>query len=576
MTEREPSPGEALAASLRRAATILATAGREDAAAELQTRLTALLEPEMRVAFVGPFKSGKGSLINSLLNVNVCPTDADQPSTSVVELRYGEEFEVAGTDGSQGTLDARLPRALLKLGVVLIDVPGVPGAGSSEHERALEVASTCDAVVWVCSAGRELTADDLSVVRSLHTICPQLAVALAKSDLYPAAEAIRERDEQLLRTLDGRCPVTVTSARLRRAGLDRQDSELDALSGVPHLVNFIARDLRAQVQIGRVRRVAAEAVATIQQERWRLDRAEEALREPSEAEARLRAAQERLQRARTSGARWRTELREAFSDAANAAANDLKNRIATVLREAEEEIGRRDPSKAWSEIEARLRQQLRQAVIENNALLETRVLEATRTVADRLDAELHDVDRMLGFDPAAEALTATEHELSVELGRISFLDLGMSTVRGAYLPGLMFSALASAAGLAVTVATGGVVAVAAAALGGRAFVQERERQLKRQRQEAMKAVRRYTEEISAASRQALQDGIAEVRSAMAERFINITVELESSANDALYEARRAAQTDVADRNRRLAEVEAQRRALAEVDAAIRTHIPEAP
>lgn len=567
----EPNPVESLATGLRNAASLLSRAGRDDAVAELQTQLTSLIDPGVKVAFIGPYKSGKGSLINSLLNVSICPTDADRPNETVVHLRHGEELATAEGEGSVGTIEARLPRALLKLGIVLIDVPGVPGAGSAEHERALQIASQCDAVIWVGSAGRELTAGDLSVIRSLRVVCPELVMVLTKSDLYPDPEVIRARDEQLLADLDRRFPITVTSAHLRRAGLERQDSELDSLSGVPDLVNLIARDLFARARSSRVQRIAAQTAATLQQERWRLDRTEEALREPSEAEAHLRAAQERLQQARTTGARWRTDLREAFGDAANASASDLKNRITTVLREAEDEIGTTDPRKTWAEIEARLRQHLRQAVIENNTVVEERVMDAVRSVAGRLDAELDDVDRLLGLDPAAEALTATEREVTVELGRTSFLDLGMTTIRGAYMPSIMFSALASAAGLAVTMATGGVIAVAAAALGGRAFLKERERQLKAQRQEASKAVRKYLEETSTVTRQAVQNGIADVRSAMADRFIEVTVNLESSANDALYEAKRAAEVDLADRNRRLNEVQALRQSLAAADAAIRAH-----
>lgn len=102
---------------------------------------------EFNIVFCGVFSSGKTSLINALLNLNL-PTGINPVTKMITEIRYGNRFKVtleaddakneisfnsaceiisgkAKPQGEHFTIIIEIPSPLLEKGVIFIDTPGI-------------------------------------------------------------------------------------------------------------------------------------------------------------------------------------------------------------------------------------------------------------------------------------------------------------------------------------------------------------------------------------------------------------------------------------------------------------------
>ena len=150
----------------------------------------------LSVAVVGEFKRGKSTLVNALLQTDVCPTDADIVTAVPTVVRYGAEPSAAAqlepverppADSPDGgtveepvdvdrladlvseaadpswrrrlrSVEVRLPHRLLKTGLSLVDTPGVGGLESAHGIVTLGALRTTAGVIFVTDASQELTA----------------------------------------------------------------------------------------------------------------------------------------------------------------------------------------------------------------------------------------------------------------------------------------------------------------------------------------------------------------------------------------------------------------------------------
>ena len=69
----------------------LAAYGREDLVARVAAARQRVEDPDFRVLVVGEFKQGKSSLVNALLDVDVCPVDDDIATSAPTAVRYDEQ-----------------------------------------------------------------------------------------------------------------------------------------------------------------------------------------------------------------------------------------------------------------------------------------------------------------------------------------------------------------------------------------------------------------------------------------------------------------------------------------------------
>ncbi|TPV95288.1 MAG: hypothetical protein B7733_10560 [Myxococcales bacterium FL481] len=193
----------------------------------------------LTIAVMGEFSAGKSTFVNALLGASVAPMGV-LPTTSTINVfrrgqqggayihrRDGELRHVAAEDITaflQGIDDAEakairyveLERREGRLGeVTVVDTPGL-NALDPYHERvAREFLDQADAVIWVFSATRGVTASEAEVLTELHDSGRRLLGVLNKIDTVPDAERdplvdyVRERLDGQLAAL---VPTTASEA----------------------------------------------------------------------------------------------------------------------------------------------------------------------------------------------------------------------------------------------------------------------------------------------------------------------------------------------------------------------------
>ena len=551
----------AIASVLRDTELAFDRAGLSDGADTIRTLRRRLHREQAHVAFVGPFKTGKGALVNSVLHADVCPSDVDVVTTSTIYVSHPAHTDghddrpvAPGNSADTGSIvHAQADRALLERGLVLIDTPGVAGVGSVEHESVLQTCGEADAVIYVTNAARELTASDLAVMGSMRQLTTIAAIVMNKYDLCPDAVQVRNRNLEILSQHGLDVPVLITSGALRRIGVADSDEELDELSGVGSLVRLLAGEVLASARASHLESVCRHASRVIDQERFHIEHKERALIEPSEAVKDLEATQQRLQATRSEGAMWRRELEEGLASSVSSTVEELRRSLRKTSDLITEEIDSCDPRRSWQEVESQLRRQVREAVLDLQTDMTARTQAAARQAAERLATELEDLSL---HSDESESIDLDDAPVEIDFRRESVIDTAMSGLRGAYLPGMMLTAVASSVGVGLTAATGGLVVVAALALGGRSFQRERERQIENTRRVARAACQRYLDDVLAEVQRSLRTGAAETRAGIVARFEDYMRALEERATEAVTTARRAAQLDQAARNREIGELRA--------------------
>ncbi|SFC29151.1 dynamin family protein [Clostridium uliginosum] len=135
------------------------------------------------LAFVGEFKRGKSTMINSILGQDLLPSDI-LPTTAtinVLEYSYEEYCEVIFTDReseryeltkenlekftAESSIDTDnishikigICNELLKTGMVIIDTPGVNDISKSRVEVTKNILPSCDAAIFLLDAASPLT-----------------------------------------------------------------------------------------------------------------------------------------------------------------------------------------------------------------------------------------------------------------------------------------------------------------------------------------------------------------------------------------------------------------------------------
>lgn len=158
----------------------LERAGKLDAIArpwgiEIADRLLRLKEklgrPELKIAFVGRFKSGKSTLINALLGEDLLPYDVLPCTACEVYVSYGQSpvFRIEDGEGNlvnvprgklgdyvsrEGQNPARraevaLPHPMLEQGICFIDTPGFEDISQTRSEVVYGVLPEADAIIMV-------------------------------------------------------------------------------------------------------------------------------------------------------------------------------------------------------------------------------------------------------------------------------------------------------------------------------------------------------------------------------------------------------------------------------------------
>ncbi len=171
-------------------------------------------EKKIYVAVLGQFKSGKSSLLNNLLNLNILPTGIVPVTAIVTQIRFGVQPNLIikylnGTEAhvpfdslSDYVTEKLNPENIKQVDIAIVEHPilepfkniilvDTPGLGSFYRHNS-EVTQhwlpfTGVAIISV-SAERPLSEEDINLIKNVTFYCPNIALVITKIDLFKPHE----------------------------------------------------------------------------------------------------------------------------------------------------------------------------------------------------------------------------------------------------------------------------------------------------------------------------------------------------------------------------------------------------
>ncbi|MFY1671359.1 dynamin family protein [Plantactinospora sp. WMMB334] len=571
--------------TLRRATQVVDLAQRACAAydrADLNGRLAAiragLADPAVHVVVVGEFKQGKSSLVNALVGHRVCPVDDDVATALPTYVRYAEtpsaslllddvpprrepvpvervrefvlERESAGTADRTTGVEVRLPRPLLSGGLVIVDTPGVGGLGSVYAAASLTAASMADALLFVTDAAQELTRSEVEFLRQAREVCGTAVCVLTKTDFYPYWRKIRDLDARHLAGEGGDLPIIPVSSDLRQRAVAAGDKDLNAESGFPELVKFVAQ----RVSGGAAARAAAQAGASVvgicEQIESQFEAERAALADPATA-ARvmdgLAEVKQRVESLKAAAAKWQQTLNDGVADLNSDIDHDLRGRIRRLVEEADTQIEESDPADNWAETERWLQARVSHELLASYMMLRDRAISLSDDVATHFQEAAGQALREVAVTDPVRLAGAAQVDHKIELAKMKVGKQAMVALKSAYGGALMFTMLGTLAGIALGPIGIGIGLV----MGRKGLREEKKRQRTSRQSQARNAIRRYCDEVSFVMTKDSRDTLRRIQRQLRDHYSGIADELARSNSKALSAASEAAQRSTAERESRL-------------------------
>jgi GTPase Era involved in 16S rRNA processing/uncharacterized damage-inducible protein DinB len=170
----------------------------------------------INIAVLGQFKSGKSSLINSLIGENILPVGVVPVTAIVTQLQFGNapKLTIQFDSGKEviTTLDRlpfyvtekQNPENIHNVGLAIIEHPALesfrnisfvdtPGLGSfyrHNSETTLQWLPYTGVAIISVSAERPLAEEDINLIKGIARYCPDVALVITKTDLFKATELV--------------------------------------------------------------------------------------------------------------------------------------------------------------------------------------------------------------------------------------------------------------------------------------------------------------------------------------------------------------------------------------------------
>lgn len=556
---------------------------RSDLAGKLERRRSLLVDPKLRVPVIGELNQGKSQLVNALVNAPVCAVGDDVTTITPTTVEHAEAPTAAivtdaPTSGrraigpsseparapvpvaevaakalvSQRTdvhAEVGLPRELLAAGLVLIDTPGLGGLGTMHTARTFAALATADAVLMISDATCELCASELALLKQVTSLCPVVTVVLTKIDIVPRWRRVAERNRARLAAAGLRVKVIPVSATVRLAAARTGDRELNEESGFGELVRCLSQDV-----LGNSDAIARGATATL------TARATEQLLTPlheelteargghqGQAQVQWRVAQHRLDALRRRTTRWQTMLADEVADLISDIEFDLRDRTRKILRASDEFFDAADPTKTWQDFEDWLRDSLADTADVNFAWL----VERFQWVAEKIARQVA-LEEAVPEELAAEGLV--DHVGELEPPRLEKFTVGQQLfvgVRGSYGGLLMFGLATTIAGMPLI---NPISIGAGAAFGAKSVWDERGSRLKRRQALAKSTAQRHVDDFFLSYGKASRDTARMIQRRLRDHFTVVVERLQSGISEQATAAKRAAEAELADHERRSQEI----------------------
>ncbi|GAA4837307.1 dynamin family protein [Saccharopolyspora rosea] len=555
---------------------------------DLQNRLrqirTRVLDPTHLVLVVGESKQGKSALVNAIVNAPVC-AEGDDVSTVVPTLvRYSEEpsaqlvehepangpaaldrfpvpieqvrehIEQAVSHGRPVTRgEVGIPRSVLQGGLALMDTPGVGSVSTTLTATTLAVVAEADALLMVSDATQELTTNEITFLKQVTALCPNVALVQPKIDRTPHWRRVLEVNRKHLNNAGIAAKIFPVSNTVRMRAMQTRNNSLNTESGFPPLLEYLKTEMAGQHDQLTRRLVAHNVAEALNQINTSL-RNELAAQNPrtaAETLVELETAQRRAEELRRVSSRWQKTLNDGISELYTDIEFDFRERTWAVMHEVNEALDTADPLEVWDELQDWLADRLTDAIVETFEWMEKRRQRLAEQVADQMLAEhaasLPDLDRVRPPHP----LDAVPEPKLPDGSDYKRLDQVLTSLRGSYAGVLMFGVVTSAIGLPLV----NVVSISAGLLlGSRSLKEEKDMRLRRRQAEAKAAIQRYVEQVVFHVNKQARDVIRGVHRALHEHFTQITEEAQAEISRAIQDIKRSAERSAVDRDQRAREI----------------------
>jgi hypothetical protein len=528
---------------------------RADLAGQLRRKRGHLLEPALRVLVAGDPKQGKSQLVNALVNAPVCAVGDDLTTAVPAVVGYAPEVSTAVvTDGAPHAV-VGIPRELLRSGLVLIDTPPIDGP------QALSWCTQADAVLLASDATGPLSAGEVDFLRAASRSCPNIILAVTKTDICPQWKDVAERDRELLAAAGVPARLVAVSAVLRLRAAGTGDAGLNAESGFPDLVRFLAADVLAKTARWAPRGAAAvvgsaieELAAPLRTERSTVDSGY-----ALGAEWELREAQRRFDELRRHSARWQNTLADEISDLVSDVEYDLRDRTRQILRAVDEFFDSADPAAVWDGFEPWLAENLRNAAEANFAWLVARADWIARRIAAGFPEYRDGALPRSTFRAPPDAFDGVAGLEEPPSGHFGVGHKVFTGLRGSYGGLVMFGLLTSLAGFPLVNA----VSLGAGALfGGKSLRDEGDNRRLRRQVGAKAVVQRHIEDFFLKFSKDCRDVVRQVHRTLRDHFTAVAEEMQDMLIESARVAKQNADRGAAERSRRNLEIERELDALA--------------
>jgi hypothetical protein len=484
----------------------------------------------------------------AVLVPEAAPDAAQDPAPIKIDIRKAADYGRTGVadDGTRlRAIEATLKRELLADGLVLVDTPGLGGgfaaAAASATMRALSLA---DGVIVVTDASQELTAAEVDFIRHAIDVCPNLIIALTKTDFYPQWQRILELDRGHLQAAGIDAEIVSVSSTLRELALDTGDPALNAECGFPVLVERLGSRLLADHAAKSVLAAAGVVRNSLQQVADTLATEHTALTKPEERQATMRkvaASGERAQALAGPSSRWLNTINDRFADIQAALDSDLTDCARRLENEVTKRIKEGDPTKEWSEVVPWLQRRTNEELTDAHTRLLRKIDELADDVAALFDATAEQVDAIArGADMTPGQDLKLEGLASKKGGK---LEVGMHAARGWSLSSSIVTTV-----LVTTLAPSLLIVLPITAALGSVFAWRAVRSYKttkvdQARAEAMRAAAVYLNQARVDANRAAYDLIRHSRGRIRDYYLDEAQELVSAAKHEQEAAMRAMQAD---------------------------------
>lgn len=234
------------------------------------------------MVFVGPFSSGKSSIINALLGKQELLPVGPIPTTDrIAILRYGDEAQRMNSGGEVDTVF--YPSPLLKK-VSFVDTPGLQSVLQRHEQTTRNFLHRSDVVLLVMLATQAMTASNLEYLQSLKEFGKKVIIVINQVDLLTPEEAntvqeyVLEQSKIRLgfkpeiwmisaaRGIEARQAETLDSERWQASGLHQFEQYIDQQLGD---VDRLRTKLQTPLQI--VQNVHQAALVSVRANQAALD-----------------------------------------------------------------------------------------------------------------------------------------------------------------------------------------------------------------------------------------------------------------------------------------------------------------